>query len=58
MKEKVRLFFAIFILAISIALLVWGYAPNPRETHVQPISPSEMQLPTPSSLLPYLIAVA
>ena len=58
MKKKVRLFFAIFILAISIALLMWGYVPNPRETRVQPISPSEMQLPTPSSLLPYLIAVA
>jgi len=58
MNKRIRIFLAIFILAISITLLVWGYAPNPHETRVQPISPSEMQLPTPSSLLPYLIAVA
>jgi hypothetical protein len=45
MKNKTRLFLSIFILAISIALLAWGYAPNPRETRVQPIAPAEMQLP-------------
>ena len=47
MKNKVRLFFAILILAISISLLIWAYSPNPRETRVQPIAPSEMQLPVP-----------
>jgi hypothetical protein len=45
MKKKIRLFLSIFILAVSIALLVWGYAPNLRETRVQPIAPAEMQLP-------------
>jgi hypothetical protein len=45
MKKKIRLFLSIFVLAISIALLVWGYSPNPRETRVQPIVPAEMQLP-------------
>jgi len=45
MKKRIRLFLSIIILAISIALLVWAYSPNPRETRVQPISPSEMQLP-------------
>jgi hypothetical protein len=45
MKKKARLFLAIFILVVSIALLTWGYAPNPRETRVQPIAPAEMQLP-------------
>jgi hypothetical protein len=45
MKKKIRLFISVFILAISIALLMWGYAPNPRETRVQPIAPAEMQLP-------------
>jgi hypothetical protein len=45
MKKKIRLFLAIFILTISIALLIWGYSPNLRETHVQSIAPAEMQLP-------------
>ncbi len=58
MKKRFRLFLSIIILTISIALLIWGYAPDPHETRVRPISPSEMQLPTPSSFLPYLIAVA
>ena len=47
MKKKIRLFLAIFILAISIALLIWGYAPNPRETRIQNISSTEMQLLVP-----------
>lgn len=47
--KKFRLVFAIIILAISIVLLVWGFAPNPRETRIQNILPTEMQLPTPSS---------
>jgi len=45
MKKRIRLFLAIFILAISIALLAWGYAPNPHETRIQSIAPAEMQLP-------------
>ena len=48
--SKLRLFLAIVILTISIALLVWGFSPNPRVTKTQTISPAEMQLPTPSSL--------
>jgi hypothetical protein len=47
MKKKVRLFLALFILTISISLLMWGYAPYPRETRVQPIAPTEMQLSVP-----------
>ena len=47
MKKRIRLFLAVLILAVSIALLVWGYAPNPREIRVQPIAPTEMQLPVP-----------
>jgi hypothetical protein len=37
------------ILVISIALLIWGFAPTRRETRVQPIPPSELQLPTPDA---------
>ncbi len=47
MKRKFRLFLAVVIFAISISLLIWAYSPNPRETRVQPIAPSEMQLPVP-----------
>jgi hypothetical protein len=45
MNRKARFFLAIIILAISVSLLIWAYSPNPRETRVQPIAPSEMQLP-------------
>ena len=48
--KNIRLIFAIIILAISIIFLIWGFAPNPRETRIQTISPTEMQLPTPSSM--------
>jgi hypothetical protein len=47
MNKKLRLFLAIIILTISISLLVWGYWPNARETRIQTISSSEMQLPVP-----------
>ena len=45
MKKRTRLFFAVLILAISIALLTWGYLPNPHETRIRSIAPTEMQLP-------------
>jgi hypothetical protein len=48
--KNLRLALAIAILTISIALLVWGFSPNPRETRIRNISPTELQLPTPSSL--------
>jgi hypothetical protein len=45
MKKNIRLILAIIILVVSISILIWAYAPNPRDTRVQPISPAEMQLP-------------
>jgi len=48
--KTLRLILAIIILTISITLLVWGFSPSPRETRIQIIAPTEMQLPTPSSL--------
>jgi hypothetical protein len=45
MSRKIRIFLALLILTVSVALLVWGYAPNPHETRIQPIVPAEMQLP-------------
>jgi hypothetical protein len=47
MKKRIRLFLAILILSISIAFLIWGYAPNPHEIRVQPLAPTQMQLPAP-----------
>ena len=52
MSRKIRILLGVIILAISISLLMWGYAPSWYETRVQPISPSELQLPTPEALLP------
>ncbi|MBE7436250.1 MAG: hypothetical protein HS100_20210 [Anaerolineales bacterium] len=48
--KSLRLTLTVIILSVSIALLIWGFSPNPRETRIQTISPAEMQLPTPSSL--------
>lgn len=50
--RKLRLALAFIILAISLALLVWGFWPAARETRIQLIPPAELQLPTPSSHLP------
>ncbi|MBK7317138.1 MAG: hypothetical protein IPO36_10640 [Anaerolineales bacterium] len=45
MKKRLRLFLALAILALSISFLAWGYLPNSRETRIQVIAPTEMQLP-------------
>jgi hypothetical protein len=50
MNRRLRIILGILILAISISLLIWGFAPMRHETRIQNISPSEMQLPTPTSL--------
>lgn len=50
MSRRLRIIVGALILAISIALLIWGFVPMRRETRIQNISPSEMQLPTPTSL--------
>ena len=50
MSRRIRILLGIIILTISISLLIWGLAPAGRETRIQNISPSEMQLPTPISL--------
>jgi len=50
MSRKLRIIFGILILLVSISLLIWGLAPARHEILIQDISPSEMQLPTPTSL--------
>jgi len=45
MTRKIRVLLGILIFAISLSLLIWGFAPTRRETRIQPIAPSELQLP-------------
>jgi hypothetical protein len=47
--RRVRIVLGITILILSVALLVWGFLPARRETRRQPISPIDLQLPTPAS---------
>ena len=50
--RRIRVILGISILIISITLLIWGFAPTRHEMWTQPISPTELQLPTAESLLP------
>jgi hypothetical protein len=50
-SRRVRVILGVLVFFVSMALLIWGLAPARRETRIQNISPSEMQLPTPISLL-------
>ena len=50
MRRPVRVVLGLLILIISIALLIWGLLPARREIRSQPISPTDLQLPTPASL--------
>ncbi len=58
MNRKLRILIGILILALSLALLIWGFMPLERVTRTQPIPPLDLQLPTPSSLLTPLAAVS
>ena len=48
--KRIRVILGIIIVIVSLALLVWGFLPARREIWTQPISPTELQLPTPASL--------
>ncbi len=47
--RKVRLVVGLILLVISLAFLIWGLWPAVYESHILPINPSDMTLPTPSS---------
>jgi len=49
--KRVRIILGIAIIIISGALLIWGLWPARHEIRTQPIPPSELQLPTPTSML-------
>jgi hypothetical protein len=55
--KRVRIIVGMIILILSIVLLVWGFLPARHEIRSQPISPTELQLPTPISLLSQPIPV-
>jgi hypothetical protein len=48
--RQIRVILGVMIVIISIALLIWGLLPARHEVRTQPISPTELQLPTPASL--------
>ena len=56
MKFNWRTAAALVILAVSAALLLWGFWPLPKETLILPVEPSNMILPAPSSFLPGLFS--
>ena len=47
--RRIRIILGMIILILSMILLVWGFLPARRETRTQPISPTELQLPVPTS---------
>jgi len=51
MSRKIRIFIGVIIFIVSVVLLIWSFKPLEHEIRTQPISPSELQLPTPTSLL-------
>lgn len=50
MNRRLRIVVGILILALSLTLLIWGLVPLDRVTRTQPISPSDLQIPTPTVL--------
>jgi len=55
MKPRtIRRVLAVVLLMVSLALLAWGLWPGLELSRVLPISPLEMQLPTPTGWLPSL----
>ena len=49
--RRLRIVLGIIILILSLSLLIWGLLPMRREVRTQPISPTDLQLPTPISFL-------
>jgi hypothetical protein len=48
--RQIRIVLGLIIVILSLALLIWGFLPTRHEVRTQPISPTELQLPTPASL--------
>lgn len=57
MAKRTRFILALILVILSCALLLWGLLPDRRDTLIQPIDPDQMQLPSPTSLLPGLYSL-
>jgi len=51
-RKRTRRILGILILLISLIVLIWGLWPFATHVRSLPVSPTEMQLPAPGSLLP------
>jgi len=51
MTRRIRIFIGVIIFFVSVAFLIWSFMPLEHEIRTLPISPSELQLPTPISFL-------
>jgi hypothetical protein len=51
-RKRLRRILGILILLISLVILIWGLWPFAVQVRSVPVSPTEMQLPTPAGLLP------
>ncbi|HET6597829.1 MAG TPA: hypothetical protein VFG81_19540 [Anaerolineales bacterium] len=47
--KRFQVALGIVIVILSILLLTWGFWPARHEIRTQPISPTELQIPTPAS---------
>jgi hypothetical protein len=54
-RKRARRILGILILFISLIILIWGLWPFAVQVRSLPISPTEMQLPAPGSLLPGVV---
>jgi len=52
--KTLRRWLAIILVILSIILLVWGLSPAGSAVQTLPLEPSDMQIPTPEGLLPWL----
>jgi hypothetical protein len=51
--RNIRRLIVIIIFLLSLSILVWSIWPFEETTQVLPISPEDMQLPTPGIYLPF-----
>jgi hypothetical protein len=51
-RKQARRILGILILLISLIILIWGLWPFAVQVRSLPVSPTEMQLPAPGSLIP------
>lgn len=56
--RRMRVVLGVLLFALSITLLIWAYKPLDRIKRTQTISPQDLQLPTPVSLLVPTVSVS